>query len=80
MEQKGIMKTIRENWAFVVCIVGVIMTFTTLKNDQGNMEKRITRAESQIEAFNPILLQLQTSMARVETTLEFIKQNFLNKN
>jgi hypothetical protein len=73
MEQKGFIKIIRENWVLVVFVCSLVVTWTTFRVNQLDFEKRLTRTESQIETINPVLLQLQTSMARVETTLEFIK-------
>ena len=74
MEQKGILKFIRENWVAIVFIGGLIVTWTTFTNNQTDFEKRLSKNEASIDAINPVLLQLQTSMARVETTLEFIRQ------
>jgi hypothetical protein len=74
MEQKGILKFIRENWVAIVFIAGLIGTWTKFTVNQTDFEKRLTKNEAAIEAVNPVLLALQTSMARVETTLEFIKQ------
>jgi uncharacterized coiled-coil protein SlyX len=73
MESRGFFKTLKEYWQIILFIGLVIVGWTTVKNDVANLSTRVTRSESQIETINPVLLQLQTSMARVETTLEFIK-------
>lgn len=73
MEQKGIVKFVRDNWIALAFICGLIVSWTNLQNRQANAEVRIGKLEIQFADFNTTLVSLQTSMARVETKVDFIK-------
>jgi len=61
-------------------IIAVITTLTTLiLGAYGfifrSVLKRIENIESKQEKADPILLKIQTSLAKIETDIEWIKQN-----
>lgn len=73
MEQKGLVKFVRDNWIVLAFLTGLIVSWTNVQNRQANAEVRIGKLENQFQEFNVTLVSLQTSMARVETKVDFIK-------
>jgi hypothetical protein len=59
-------------WQIVVALISFTVGFTTLKVQNTAQEKRICILEKKAEDLNPILLDIRTKLASIETTLAFL--------
>lgn len=66
-------------WDVAISIGGVVWSYATLKSQNNSQEKRLAKVESQIEAMNPIFLQIQKDLVEIKTELRFMGKQ-LNDN
>ena len=62
------------NFPLIIVLAGLIVSYTTLKTQNMNQERRLSSLESKVEGLNPIFLQIQKDLVGIQTTLKFVEQ------
>ena len=60
-------------WLINVLVAILLMSYGWIFNSTIN---RIEKVEAKIESFNPIILQIQTDIAKIKTDIEWIKTKY----
>jgi len=66
---------LNEYWAIILTIISIVISFTTLKIQNQDQERRIKCVEDKIEELNPIWLEIKERLASIEATLKFLTKN-----
>lgn len=64
-----------EYWQIVMAALAFTVGFTTLKVQNAAQEKRICILEKKSEDLNPILLDIRTKLASIETSLKWLMKD-----
>jgi uncharacterized coiled-coil protein SlyX len=67
------MKSVKENWIVLAFIVSLIVTWTQFQSRINSLESRMTISESKLEQTMSIVQNINVSLAQIQTTLDFIK-------
>lgn len=74
-EKTFIDKTLKY-WPLLVALIGLIIGYANFNTKIQDHEDRLTKNENRVEAFNPILLQIQKDIVEVKTKLDiYFKTN-----
>jgi len=63
---------LNEYWSIILTIIGVVISFTTLKMQNSDQERRIECLENKLEELNPIWVEIKERLASIEATLKFL--------
>jgi hypothetical protein len=66
---------LNEYWAIILTIISIVISFTTLKIQNQDQERRIKCVEDKIEELNPIWVEIKERLASIEATLKFLTKN-----
>lgn len=63
---------LKDYWTILAALVGIIYSYATLKMQNTDQEKRITRLENEMGDLNPVLMEIRTKLASIEATLHML--------
>ena len=66
---------LNEYWAVILTIISIVISFTTLKIQNQDQERRIKCVEDKMEELNPIWVEIKERLASIEATLKFLTKN-----
>lgn len=70
---------IEKYWTIVVAFAGIVVSYTTLKIQNNDQEKRICHLETKQELNEGVVLAIKVALAEIQLDLKWIKQS-LNKD
>lgn len=62
----------QDYWIVVSAFVGIIISWSNLKMQNNEQEKRICKLEQDAKDLNPVLLEIRTKLASIEATLSLL--------
>lgn len=77
--QEPTIKFLRENWFLFLFIGGLVMGWTNFQSNITALERRLARVEVQADTGAVAIATINTQLAQIQTTLEFIKQQLAAK-
>ena len=69
---------LRDYWTILAAFAGIVYSYATLKMQNIDQEKRITRLEKEARELNPVLMEIRTKLASIEATLHMLCQEKRN--
>ncbi len=66
---------LNEYWTVILTIISIVISFTTLKIQNQDQERRIKCVEDKMEELNPIWVEIKERLASIEATLKFLTKN-----
>jgi hypothetical protein len=66
---------LRDYWTILAAFAGIVYSYTTLKVQNIDQEKRITLLEKEARELNPVLIEIRTKLASIEATLHMLCQD-----
>lgn len=61
-------------WSLVLGGLALVSGWVTLRAQNNDQERRLSKLEGNVEAMNPIFLQIQKDLVEIRTTVKFIDQ------
>ena len=68
----NVFEFIKEYWQILGALFGVIAMWIKMQGVDKDHEKRISKMEHDISKLDPVLLDIQTRLASIETSLKFL--------
>ncbi len=75
---ENVLKIIRENWVLIIFIVSIIVGYTTQNARLTALESNDAKQDIRISVQETSLNSINTTLAEIQTTLNFIKDK-INK-
>jgi Tfp pilus assembly protein PilN len=66
---------IEKYWTVIVTFIGVVVSYTTLRNQNTEQEKRICHLEAKMESVDTIQAEIKVALAEIQLDLKWIKQS-----
>jgi len=66
-------------WTIIAAFIGIIISYTNLKAQNVEQEKRIIHLESKCESFGHAQTQIDIKLAEIQMDLRWIKQSLKNE-
>jgi hypothetical protein len=63
---------IQTNWTVITALVAMIISYTQLKMQNIDQERRIRTLEANERELNPVFLEIKTKLAGIEATLAML--------
>ena len=70
---ESFLQPLKEYWFILVFLVSLVVTWTQFDSRIKALEVAVAKQELRTEAINTSLVILQTNIAEIKTTLDFIK-------
>lgn len=67
-----LIKFLSDYWSIIISIIAVVISYTTLKYQNIEQERRINCLEVELKNINPVLVDIRTKLASIETTLKIL--------
>lgn len=71
----SLIKSLKDYWFILAFVVSLVVTWTQFDSRIKTLEVSSAKQEIRTDAINTNLIALQTNIAEIKTTLDFIKNN-----
>lgn len=68
------LKFLREYWVVIIFFGSLVMGWSTFQSNQASLNDRVTKVEVKLDTDGASIAAINTQLAQIQTTLEFIKQ------
>lgn len=75
MNNKNFITLIKENWIILAFIAQLITSYALTGENMKNLDVRVTALENKQEKEEVVLLQIQTDVASIKTSIKYIEQS-----
>ena len=80
MDNRNIMKHIKENWIIYAFVVQLITTFVLNSADHVAFEKRLITLEQKQDTEEVTLTEIKSRLASIDTSLKFLTKRYEEQN